>query len=143
MGIGLKLEGRLSEQVEEAVRELIAAGILAPGELVGSVSDLAKRLRVNPQAVAAAYRKLQEEGLLIDRNWQGLYVAEEFAEPSVKFLLKKAAKELAQAVMNTGLEFRQVAEIFGSMFAKQLIKQGTIRYEVSLSHFAQKPSIDH
>ncbi len=61
-------------QIGEQVKFAVAAGVLRPGELVPSVRELSKRLVVNPNTVARAYRELQAEGLLESVRGTGLQV---------------------------------------------------------------------
>src|ERR1044071_4064890 len=63
-------------QIEDGVRRLVASGALSPGELIASVRDLARDLRVNPATVAKAYQHLAEAGVLTIKRWEGTYVAE-------------------------------------------------------------------
>jgi GntR family transcriptional regulator len=63
-------------QIGDRVKFAVAAGALAPGELVPSIRELARQLVVNPNTVARAYRDLQAEGLLTPVRGTGLAVAE-------------------------------------------------------------------
>jgi GntR family transcriptional regulator len=62
-------------RIAERVKFAVAAGVVRPGELVPSVRELSKRLVVNPNTVARAYRDLQTEGLLEPVRGTGLQVA--------------------------------------------------------------------
>lgn len=64
-------------QIGDRVRFAVAAGVLRPGDLVPSVRELSKKLLVNPNTVARAYRDLQGEGLLEPVRGTGLQVAED------------------------------------------------------------------
>lgn len=66
----------LYAQLAERLRAAIAAGDLAPGELLPSVRQLAVRLRLNPGTVAQAYRDLEAAGLVELRQGSGTYVRE-------------------------------------------------------------------
>jgi len=67
----LPVYGQLVRQVKFAV----ASGALAPGELIPSVRELARRLAVNPNTVARAYRQLQDDQVLDALPGTGLQVA--------------------------------------------------------------------
>src|SRR2546430_7970230 len=85
-------------QIEDGVRRLVASGALAPGELVASVRDLARELRVNPATVAKAYHRLAESGVLTMKRWEGTYVAElppTLSRAVQKHLLRDAAMRYA------------------------------------------------
>ena len=64
------------KQIEDEVRRLVAGGRLPAGEVVPSVRDLAKQLRINPATVARAYASLVDAGILIIKRGEGTYVAE-------------------------------------------------------------------
>ena len=46
------------EQVRDAYRQQILAGVLVPGEQLPSVRELSSRLAVNPNTIQRAYREL-------------------------------------------------------------------------------------
>jgi GntR family transcriptional regulator len=54
----------LYQQVIDGVKELIACGTLKEGMSLPSVRQLAGDLGVNLNTIAAAYRQLQDEGLV-------------------------------------------------------------------------------
>jgi GntR family transcriptional regulator len=63
------------EQIVRQVKFAVAGGLLAPGELVPSVRELARELTINPNTVARAYRELQTEGILETVRGTGLEIA--------------------------------------------------------------------
>ena len=63
------------EQIVRQVKFAVAGGLLAPGELVPSVRELARELTINPNTVARAYRELQAEGILETVRGTGLEIA--------------------------------------------------------------------
>jgi GntR family transcriptional regulator len=63
-------------QIEEGVRHLVATGGLGRGEVLPSVRDLARALRINPNTAAKAYQRLVEAGVLQTRRGEGTFVAE-------------------------------------------------------------------
>ncbi len=63
-------------QIAARVRVAVAAGELRPGEILPSVRELAKRLRVNPATVAQAYKELAREGFVETRHGAGTYIKE-------------------------------------------------------------------
>ncbi len=62
-------------QLMEQIRLQVAAGQLAPGDQLESVSGLSSRLRINPMTVSKAYGYLVEEGLVERRKGVGIFVA--------------------------------------------------------------------
>ena len=65
----------LWRQLEEGVRNLVAAGSLPPGAAVPSVRELARELTVNPATIAKAYQRLCDAGVLEVRRGEGTFVA--------------------------------------------------------------------
>jgi GntR family transcriptional regulator len=61
-------------QIEDAMRRLVAAGALRPGQAVPSVRELAREQRVNPNTVVKAYQRLCEAGVLETRRGEGTFV---------------------------------------------------------------------
>lgn len=61
------------EQVRDAYRQRILAGVLAPGEQLPSVRELSSRLAVNPNTIQRAYRELEQEGYIISIPGKGSY----------------------------------------------------------------------
>jgi GntR family transcriptional regulator len=70
-----------SAQLKTAVRRLIDAGALRPGERLPTVRAFAAQLGVVPNTVARAYRELEAEGYLVGRGRTGTFVAEEPPPP--------------------------------------------------------------
>lgn len=68
------------DQVVRQVLFAVAAGVLRPGELVPSVREVARELAINPNTVARAYRRLQDEGVLEPVRGTGLAVAADAPE---------------------------------------------------------------
>jgi len=64
------------DQVVRQVKFAVADGAVRPGELVPSVRELARQLAINPNTVARAYRRLQDDGVLEAVRGTGLAVAD-------------------------------------------------------------------
>ncbi|MFJ5265440.1 aminotransferase class I/II-fold pyridoxal phosphate-dependent enzyme [Streptomyces sp. NPDC088387] len=56
--------GRRAAEISASVERAVAAGRLEPGQLLPPMRELAQRLEVNPNTVAAAYRTLRERGVI-------------------------------------------------------------------------------
>jgi len=61
-------------QIKERVKYGIARGLLAPGDQLPTVRQLATDLSVNPNTVARAYREMELEGLLDTQQGSGTFV---------------------------------------------------------------------
>ena len=62
-------------QLIDQLRRLIAAGQLAPGDLLPSVRDVAQTLALNPMTVSKSYNMLETEGLLQRSRGIGMLIA--------------------------------------------------------------------
>ncbi|WP_181798438.1 GntR family transcriptional regulator, partial [Streptomyces sp. WELS2] len=59
-----RIEGRGAAEIAVSVERAVGSGGLAPGQLLPPLRELAARLGVNPNTVAAAYRILRERGVI-------------------------------------------------------------------------------
>ncbi|MEW2155462.1 aminotransferase class I/II-fold pyridoxal phosphate-dependent enzyme [Streptomyces sp. NPDC007189] len=58
------IEGRGAAEIAASVERAVGAGELRPGQSLPPMRELADRLGVNPNTVAAAYRTLRERGVI-------------------------------------------------------------------------------
>jgi GntR family transcriptional regulator len=61
-------------QLVQQVRQALRVGLLAPGEQLPKVRDVAQALAINPNTVLKAYRELEIEGLADGRPGVGTFV---------------------------------------------------------------------
>ncbi|MEV8320817.1 aminotransferase class I/II-fold pyridoxal phosphate-dependent enzyme [Streptomyces sp. NPDC059900] len=59
-----RIEGRRAAEIAASVERAVGDGGLEPGQLLPPMRELAVRLGVNPNTVAAAYRTLRERGVI-------------------------------------------------------------------------------
>jgi DNA-binding transcriptional MocR family regulator len=69
-----RIVGRRASEIADSVERGVGAGHLAPGELLPPLRELAQRLGVNPNTVAAAYRTLRERGVVETAGRKGTRV---------------------------------------------------------------------
>lgn len=65
----------ISRQIADQIRAQCAGGVLAPGERLPSVRELARQLAVNPNTIQHIYERLTLEGVLERRHGDGTFVA--------------------------------------------------------------------
>jgi GntR family transcriptional regulator len=63
------------QQLVDGVKELVARGILVPGERMPTVRESASELSLNPNTIAKAYQKLEQEGIIETMRSRGTFVA--------------------------------------------------------------------
>ncbi|MFI6335395.1 aminotransferase class I/II-fold pyridoxal phosphate-dependent enzyme [Streptomyces sp. NPDC050535] len=59
-----RIEGRGAAEIAASVERAVGSGELEPGRLLPPMRELAAKLGVNPNTVAAAYRTLRERGVI-------------------------------------------------------------------------------
>jgi GntR family transcriptional regulator len=107
------------KQIEDEVRRLVAAGELRPGELIPSVRDLARQLRVNPATVARAYQHLTDAGTLTVKRGDGTYVADHppvIGRGERDRLLRDGATRYASTAILAGSDFERASTELSAAF---------------------------
>ncbi|MFE9856170.1 aminotransferase class I/II-fold pyridoxal phosphate-dependent enzyme [Streptomyces sp. NPDC005780] len=59
-----RISGRRASEIAASVERAVGSGELTPGQVLPPMRELASRLGVNPNTVAAAYRTLRERGVI-------------------------------------------------------------------------------
>lgn len=62
-------------QIKEGLRKLILTGVIATGEKLPSVRDLATQMAINPNTIQRAYRELEAEGFIHTIPGRGSFAA--------------------------------------------------------------------
>jgi len=104
-------------QIEDGVRQLVAAGALPPGAAMPSVRDLARAERINPNTAAKAYQRLVEAGVLETRRGEGTFVAERPpAMPAAERqrTLREGALRYASLAVNLGASRTEAASVLSA-----------------------------
>jgi GntR family transcriptional regulator len=113
----------LYRQLIAQVRRLIAAGMLAPGDVLPSVRDVALALAVNPMTVSKAYSMLEAEGLLTRARGVGMLVAERHAAASSlaqrQALLRPSMERLAAEARQLELDPDVVIALLANILKEQ------------------------
>jgi GntR family transcriptional regulator len=111
------------QQIEDGMRRMIALGALRPGDVVPSVRDLARTLRVNPNTVARAYQRLTDRGVFAVRRGDGTYVADDPAVPKKQERnekLRDAAARYAGVAIGVGASADEAVEELESSFDRMV-----------------------
>src|SRR5687767_221206 len=64
-------------QIYEAVTTALASGALARDEQLPTIHELARKLSINPNTVARAYRDLDQDGFIVSQRGRGTFPSEE------------------------------------------------------------------
>lgn len=108
-------------QIEEGIRRMVALGNLPAGEMVPSVRDLARDLRVNPATVSKAYQRLTDGGILTVKRGEGTFVAD--SAPSMRKserrgAVRDGAEKFAVHAITLGATLQEAVEELESAFAR-------------------------
>lgn len=79
--VDFRLKKSIGEQIYTQLRWAIGQKLLAPGERLPTVRELAGRLSVNFNTVARVYRQLDREGLISTQHGRGTYIVDRGQHP--------------------------------------------------------------
>ena len=92
-------------QIADNFRSQIRAGVLAPGDKLPSVRELASELAINPNTIQRAYRELELEGFIYSMAGKGSFVSPlEQVDHSRIDGKKQQFKEAAQELLRLGMD---------------------------------------
>jgi GntR family transcriptional regulator len=110
------------DQVVRQIKFAVAGGVLRENELVPSVRELARELTINPNTVARAYHRLQDEGLLTSVRGTGLAVAAGAAnrcrQERVE-LIRSRLEQVFSEARQSRIESSQLRELVEQQLAEQ------------------------
>jgi GntR family transcriptional regulator len=101
------------QQVIQAIKLEILSGVLREGDLLPSIRDLAKLLKLNPNTVAKAYYTLEAEGFSENRSGSGSRVK----VPSGKqgslrqAMLESELKNFLEKVVSLGFSLEDIKQL--------------------------------
>ena len=101
----------LFEQIGQRVKEAVASGLMAPGDRLPSVRELARDLAINPNTVARAYEALERDGVIVRRQGSGCFVTEQASplrEDERRKRLAEQARRLVTDAFHLGLDAADV-----------------------------------
>lgn len=121
MGVRLKLNPSagipIYRQIMDGIRDLVAAGVLAPGERLPSIRELASELRINPASAVKAYNELRHEGLIESGQGRGTFVSR---NPKVVATSREAllAEELEALLLRAEARGLSAQEVIDALAAR-------------------------
>lgn len=103
-------------QLIEQVKRSVALGVLAPGERLPTVKQLAIDLTINPNTVARAYRELERDGVIETSVGRGSFVSQNGAgDQAAASIIDVASSSVDAAVREAksmGLKRTHLRELF-------------------------------
>ncbi len=86
------------EQIEEQIKEAILCDELKEGELLPSIRQLAKDLKISVITTTRAYAELEQEGYIAVQQGRGCYVLPKNSEIVREQLLRKIEESFMAAI---------------------------------------------
>jgi GntR family transcriptional regulator len=102
-------------QVIEQVKRSVALGVLASGEQLPTVKQLALDLTINPNTVAKAYRELERDGVIETAPGRGSFVRGNGSIDTTKAAATDVARDAIEAAVreakSIGLQADQIRSL--------------------------------
>lgn len=86
------------EQIKSQIKEAIFSGELSEDDLLPSIRQLAKDLKISVITTTRAYSDLQEEGFIVNVQGKGCYVLPQNKEMARESALRKIEDGLLMAI---------------------------------------------
>jgi len=98
MDLEIKFHSRISlyEQIAHQIWELINQGVLKPGDQLPTSRELARKLGVNFNTVARAYRVLDRSAIVSTQHGRGTFILETNPQKANQTGQTNAVEELAR-----------------------------------------------
>jgi GntR family transcriptional regulator len=109
-------------QIVHAIKHLVAAGQLSPGQQLPTVRELAADLRINPNTVARSYDQLNGDGVISTQQGRGTYVHERPDQDNLASVRKEQLQiimsEALGKALSRGYSKQEVLEAFETQLAQ-------------------------
>jgi len=86
------------QQIKEQVKEQILSGDLLEGEMLPSLRQLARDLKISVLTTTRAYNELEEEGFIVSQPGKGFYVLGSSSELFKEQLIRTVESSLIDAI---------------------------------------------
>jgi len=107
------------EQIKAQVKEAIFSGELQEDDLLPSIRQLAKELKISVITTTRAYGDLEEEGFVVNVQGKGCYVLPQNKEMARENALRKIELGLADAITAAkagGITKEEVADMLNVLY---------------------------
>ena len=91
------------EQIKEQVKDMIFSGELKEDDMLPSIRQLAKDLKISVITKTRAYRDLQDEGFVLNVQGKGCFVLRQNREMARESALYKVEEKLNEAILAANL----------------------------------------
>lgn len=117
----------LYEQIVRQVKLAVADGVLAGGQMVPSVRQLASDLAINPNTIARAYQQLQNDKVLETMRGRGMIVRRDATARCTKArnsLVADGVRRALSDALSGGMTPDELRELFEAELSQQASKNG-------------------
>ena len=107
------------EQIKSQIKEAIFSGELREDDLLPSIRQLAKDLKISVITTTRAYSDLEEEGFVVNVQGKGCYILPQNKEMARENALRKVEVSLTDAItaaMNGGISKNEVVEMLEVLY---------------------------
>lgn len=110
------------EQIKEQIKESILSGEMNEGDMLPSIRQLARDLKISVITTTRAYNDLQQEGFVTNVQGKGCYVLPQNNEMIREQLLREIEESFINAFNKgrvAGLSKSEIIEIFNMMLEEE------------------------
>ncbi|MFT4143834.1 MAG: GntR family transcriptional regulator [Mobilitalea sp.] len=107
------------EQIKSQIKEAIFSGELREDDLLPSIRQLAKDLKISVITTTRAYSDLEEEGFVVNVQGKGCYILPQNKEMARENALRKVELSLTEAItaaMNSGISKNEVVDMLEVLY---------------------------
>ena len=108
----------LYKQLVEQLRRQIILGGMKAGAAMPSVRQLATELGINPNTIQKAYRRMEEEGMILSIPGKGSFVSDDLADMLTKQRedQRSKAKQMLQSCREMGLTKEEITQMVEEIY---------------------------
>ena len=107
------------EQIQNQIKDLVLSGKLKPEEQLPSIRLMAKDLKVGIITVKRAYQELENEGIIVNVQGKGCFVAD-IDEKKIKEvhldMLKERLMDIKEFTNTVGINKDEIIEIINEVY---------------------------
>ena len=110
------------EQIVSQIRQKIASGEAAPGDMLPSIRQLAKDLRISVITTKRAYDELEHQGLIVTAAGKGCFVAErnpEWVREDILRQIEDHMQEIARLAGQLGIGGEDLRDMFATLIREE------------------------
>lgn len=115
-----RLSTPVYQQLVDEIKEAVALGIMTAGERMPTVREMATELSLNPNTVAKAYQKLEQEGIIVTMRSRGTFVADR-SSADLNLARRKLNVQIEKVLIEAyhlGLNRGEIEQLFAENLGK-------------------------